>query len=158
MDLHDLDVRIDNAGQLPSQINFELAKLIDAGKLNQSDAAGVFAPLRELSGALQSIQAWSTAAQTKAKPDSGLPPGFAIGDAGSSDEGTYTGTLDPDNVTLPQWAFYAQHTALWPYVGIIFTRKPVMRNAATGYVYTPGDLATTPPEAGPFAEWVQRVG
>lgn len=72
----------------------------------------------------------------------GLRPGQMVVDVGGgSDDGIYTGPENPDAMTPYDWAFYAQHPALWAKAGAIFSSKPILRDKDTGRMLHQGDLA-----------------
>lgn len=154
---HDFDVRMDYAGRQPGKINAALVELIDAGALTLEQAAPLLAPLRVLSGALAGLQAWGdelAAAAAEGVPAPTLPPGMKVADVGGleGDGDGYTGAINPDWLGLPAWAYWSDHTELWPRAGQIFSRPYRIGDPARpGHTYTAGDLATSPRDPGPLA-------
>lgn len=85
----------------------------------------------------------------------GLRPGTRVAQVGEADDGgTYRGTIDPATLTRENWAYYQQRN-LGSRAGDIFNRAPVIGDASkgAGHRYTPGDLATATPNAGPLAQF-----
>jgi hypothetical protein len=76
-------------------------------------------------------------------------------DAALDDEGNwatvYTGTENPDAMTVYDWVFYAQRPQLWRKESQIFSKKVIMRDPATGRVLHQGDLATSGVDTSAYA-------
>lgn len=149
-DYHDLDVRINAAGALPSQINDAIAAAIQQGALPPEGyplTDAILRPLRQVSAALAGIQGWSSAAQKSAPaaPVNHLPPGQVVADVGSvqqryADEGDYSGPVDPATLTAENYAWMEQNMPTNK-VGQIFSARPSYV-APDGHTYQPGELAT----------------
>jgi hypothetical protein len=143
MDLHELDVRINNGGLAATGA---YTAVIQSG-LPLEVVRPILDALAGVGLSLTSIQQWSTSA-AKAAPS--LPNGMKVADVGSV-EGAYTGPLDPDTLTKENWRYWQDHNDLHARTGQIFSKAPVIGIASTGYLYTPGDLANAVPDGTPFA-------
>lgn len=65
---------------------------------------------------------------------------------------TYTGSLDPDTLSLANWRYYFDYSSTYQArIGQIFTKLPIPRDPATGRLYTVGEIANTKPDPGPLA-------
>lgn len=123
-DFHDLDVRIDAAGHLPSDLNDAVVNLLNSGKVTAFDMMPLLTPLAKMRDALINIQKWSSAAQSGASAQTGLKPGQRIADVGA-EEGTYSGDVDAATLTPGNLAYIANHNGdfsnKW---GQVFNAKP----------------------------------
>lgn len=150
--LHQLFVLLDRAGQIPSAIDTALAKAEGEGVVN----INVMTAHRAVGDLGLALAAMETFLKQQAAP--AVPAGGRIADVGDlgEPEAGYTGNVDPDLLTREQWGAWSQHPALWRWQGLIFSKRPFIGIAGTGYVYTQGDLATAVPDDTPFREAIQR--
>jgi hypothetical protein len=150
MDLHELDVRINAAGESASAMSQAIVDAVKSGADLEVFRPFV-KPLAEHGLLLASIQAWSNAAKSAVKEAPALPAGQVVADVGG---GEYTGPLDPDTLTKENWAAWATYNKLHAHTGQIFSKAPVIGIASTGYLYTPGDLANAVPDGRPFGPFL----
>jgi hypothetical protein len=79
MDLHELDILIDTAGHLPTDMNGAIVAALSRGVPFEA-IQPVLTPLAKMSEALQRIQKWSDDAKAQPKEAPSLPPGKVVAD------------------------------------------------------------------------------
>jgi hypothetical protein len=136
-DLHELDVRINAAGESATAMNQAVVDAVKRG-VDLEVFRPFIVPLAEHGLRLAAIQAWSEAAKAAQRAPT-LAPGLVVGDVNGADEPVGHGGVDPRLCTPGNWSYYQQHR-LGPRWAEIFSGSLSDMNAAIGA--RPGDLTT----------------
>lgn len=145
-DLHDLDVRINDAGTALSAVDGALAAYRATGG-NDPAVLRAHAALAIAGAGLAAVQAWSTDQRKKLAPTdftpaaSSLPAGMVVVSVGSTlDQGAYSGPVDPATLSAANYAWMEQNFPTNKF-GQVFSGPPSYK-APDGHSYTVGELAT----------------
>lgn len=133
---------LNDAGQLPSIVNRELALVIDSTNGVIRDHAIAATQANDKIGAtLAALEAWGKEDTSPVKPT--LPPGMVVVD-NATGEPSYTGPIDPPTMSIEDWQVYSQN---YEKIGLyaVFSSSPVgkEKDPATGRDLHQGDLAQT---------------
>jgi hypothetical protein len=106
-DLHELDVRINAAGESASAMMNTVVEAVKRG-VDLEVFRPFIVPLAEHGLRLAAIQAWSEAAKAAQRAPT-LPPGLVVADVNGADEPVGHGGVDPQLCTPGNWSYYQQH-------------------------------------------------
>lgn len=133
---------LNDAGQLPSIVNRELALVIDSTTGVIRDHAIAATQANDKIGAtLAALEAWGKEDVAPTKPT--LPPGQIVVD-NATGEPSFTGSIDPTSLSVEDWQVFSQNYEKIKFYEV-FSSSPVgkEKDPATGRDLHQGDLAQT---------------